>query len=89
VKRFYQQLRAAFPDIRYSVEDMVAEGDKVTVRWTWRGVHRGEYLGVAPTGREATAAGIAIYRIAGGQCAERWVGFNPLVVLRQLGAAVP
>ena len=88
VRQFYAWLRAAFPDIRYSVEDLVAEGDKVVVRWRWRGTHQGEYYGIPPSGKPVTATGIAIYRIAGGKCVERWVGFNALGVLQQLGATI-
>ncbi len=88
VRQFYQQLRSAFPDIRYTIEDILAEGDKVAVRWTWCGTHLGDYYGIAPTGKPAKASGIAIYRIEAGKCVERWAGFNPLAVLRQLGARI-
>jgi len=86
-KQFYGRLRSAFPDLRYSVDDVIAENDKVVVRWTWTCTHKGEFMGVAPTGRQATVTGMAIYRIAGGKCVERWVELGLLDLLRQLGGA--
>jgi predicted ester cyclase len=86
-KQFYGWLRSAFPDLRYTVEDVVAEGDRVVVRWTWRCTHKGEFMGIAATGKQATVSGMAIYRVAGGRCAERWVELGLLSLLQQLGAA--
>ena len=86
-KQFYGWLRSAFPDLRYTVEDVVAEGDRVVVRWTWRCTHKGEFMGIAATGKQATVTGIAIYRVAGGKCTERWVELGLLSLLQQLGAA--
>ena len=85
-KQFYGSLRSAFPDITYQVDDIVSERDKVVVRWTWRCTHTGEFLGVPATGKHATVTGIAIYRVANGKCAERWVELNLLGLLQQLGA---
>ena len=65
-----------FPDLQYTIEDMVAEGDKVAVRWTGRGTHKGEFWGVAPTGKEATMRGISIIRIEGGKILEEWAYMN-------------
>src|SRR5689334_22639513 len=58
--------RTAFPDLRMTIEDAIAEGDKVVLRWTGRGTHRGDLAGVAPTGRSTTVTGIAISRLANG-----------------------
>jgi predicted ester cyclase len=85
-KQFYGRLRSAFPDLRYGVDDVIAEGDKVVVRWTWKCTHKGEFMGIAPTGRQATVTGMAIYRVAEGKCVERWVELGLLNLLRQLGA---
>jgi len=85
-KQFYGWLRSAFPDLRYVVDDVIAEGDKVVVRWTWYCTHRGDFMGVSPTGKQATVSGMAIYRLAGGKCVERWVELSLLGLLQQLGA---
>jgi steroid delta-isomerase-like uncharacterized protein len=81
------EYRAAFPDLRVSVDDLVAEGDKVVHRFTLRGTHAGPFLGIPPTGRAVTAAGIAIDRLAGGKVVESWVSLDALNLLRQLGAS--
>ena len=85
-KQFYGWLRSAFPDLRYAVDDVIAEGDRVVVRWTWKCTHKGDFMGIAATGRQATVTGMAIYRIAGGKCVERWVELGLLGLLQQLGA---
>jgi len=85
-KQFYDSLRLAFPDLRYTVDDVIAEGDRVVVRWTWRCTHQGDFMGVAATGKRATVTGMAIYRVAGGKCVERWVELSLLGLLQQLGA---
>ena len=85
-KEFYRWLRSAFPDLRYDVDDVIAEGDMVVVRWTWTCTHKGEFMGIPPTGKRATVTGMAIYRIAGGRCVERWVELSLLGLLQQLGA---
>ncbi len=83
-KQFYASLRVAFPDLRYTVDDVIAEGDRVVVRWTWQCTHQGDFMGVAATGKRATVPGIAIYRVARGKCVERWVELNMLGLLQQL-----
>ncbi len=72
--------------LRYTVDDVIAEGDRVVVRWNWQCTHRGEFMGVAATGKRATVTGMAIYRVADGQCVERWVELGLLGLLHQLGA---
>lgn len=79
-------LRAAFPDVEFSIEDVVAEGDKVAFRTVGTGTHEGELLGIPPTGRAVTFSGIVIFRFEGGQVAERWAQLDTLGLLRQLGA---
>lgn len=74
----------AFPDLEYSIEDMVAEGDRVAYRSRMRGTHRGEFRGFAPTGRSFDAERIIIVRIENGKIAEQWVGFDALGIMRQL-----
>ena len=85
-KQFYGWLRTSFPDLRYVVDDVIAEGDKIVVRWTWRCTHKGEFMGIPATGKRATVTGMAIYRVAGDKCVERWVELSLLGLLQQLGA---
>lgn len=79
--------RGAFPDIEFTIEDLIAEDDRVVLRAAGRGTHRGELMGIEPTGRSVTLAGIVIFRIEDGQIAERWAQFDTVGMLRQLGAA--
>jgi steroid delta-isomerase-like uncharacterized protein len=77
ISRYVTAYRAAFPDLRVTVEDQLAEGDKVVTRWTARGTHSGEFLGMPPTGDEVTVSGIEFDRIVGGRIDEAWVGYHP------------
>ena len=76
----------AFPDARFTVEDEIAEGDRVASRYTFRGTHQGELMGIPPTGKQVTVTGIIINRIAGGQSVEGWLNFDALGLLQQIGA---
>ena len=78
--------RAAFPDLHFTVEHLVAEGDLVVARYTVRGTHRGELLGIPPTGAQVTLAAMELYRLADGKIAEQWVAMDALGLLQQLGA---
>ena len=84
-RQFIGSLRAAFPDVHYTVEDQIAEGDKVVVRYRFRGTHLGAFQGMPPTGKQVTYTGILIYRIVDGKIAEQWTEFDLLGLLRQLG----
>lgn len=77
--------RAGYSDLAFTIEDQIAEGDRVTTRWTAHGTHDGELYGVPPTGKKVTVTGISIERIAGGKIAETWVNFDALGMLQQLG----
>jgi len=88
-QQFLGALRAAFPDVRVTVADAIAAGDQVAARWTWRGTHRGAFLGLAPTGTPVTGSGIGRFRIANGQLVEDFVQEDTLGLLPQLGAAPP
>jgi steroid delta-isomerase-like uncharacterized protein len=77
IKRYVTAYRGAFPDLRVTVEDQLAEADKVATRWTARGTHSGEFLGLLPTGDEVTVSGIEFDWIAGGKIDEAWVGYHP------------
>jgi len=76
---------AAFPDGEYSIDDLFGEGDRVTLRWTFRGTHQGELKGIPPTGKPVEFAGISVYRFADGKLVEVWEGFDRLALLQQLG----
>lgn len=84
-KQFAAMLRSAFPDLHFTVEDVIAEGDKVVVRGTMRGTHQAEFMGIAPTGRQVEMSGIDIGRIADGKLVELWSNFDELGMMQQLG----
>ncbi len=87
VKRFLRHYREAFPDLEITVEDQIAEGDKVVTRWSSRGTHRGEFRDIAPTGNEVRLTGIGIFRFSEeGKVVESWDNFDQLGMLRKLGA---
>ena len=77
MKRYVAAYRSAFPDTRFVVDDQISEGDKVVSRWTARGTHRGEFLGIPPTGEEVTVTGIEFDHLAGGKIEESWLGYHP------------
>ena len=81
--------RRAFPDLRVTVEDLIAEGDKVVARLRFRGTHLGDLEGIAPTGRRVDCTGIVVSRMEGGKIAEDWANFDDLGLMRQLGAIPP
>jgi len=83
--QFDGMVSAAFPDQRYTVEDLVAEGNKVTVRFTTRGTHLGEFQGIPATGKSGCLAGIAICRVNSGKIVEQWVENDQLGLLQELG----
>lgn len=85
-RQFYDMLRTSFPDLHYSVQQLIAEDDKVVVHWTWHGTHQGEFFNIPATGRDATTTGIAIYRLADGKIAERWVRPDMLGLISRLRA---
>jgi steroid delta-isomerase-like uncharacterized protein len=85
VRQFYAALHAAFPDIHFTIEDQIAEGDRVVTRWSARATHAGEYQGIPPTGKRLQLTGIDIDRIVGGKVVECWPITDELSLLRQLG----
>ena len=85
LKGFISMLRAAFPDLYYTTDDEIAEGDKVVQRVTVRGTHKGEFAGMPATGKQATWTEIHISRHAGGKIVEHWANLDQLGMLQQLG----
>ena len=86
VKIIAAMFRRAFPDSHFTVEDMVAEGDKVATRKTFRGTHEGEFMGIPPSGRTVNVGLIDIVRISGGRVVEHWSMGDSLGLMQQLGA---
>ncbi|MCA1668271.1 MAG: ester cyclase [Thermomicrobia bacterium] len=83
---FVAHFLAAFPDMHLTVEDAIAEGNKVVCRITWTGTYQGELMGIAPTGKRVTSYGMSFFRIADGKVAEEWVGEDMLALMEQIGA---
>ena len=86
LKELFGRLHRAFPDLHITIEDLIAEGDKVVARDTVTGTHQGEYMGLPPTGKPITYDEIFICRFADGRIAETWGVVDVLSQLRQLGA---
>ena len=86
VKQQVTRWRTYFPDFNITVEEMIAEGDKVVTRWTARGTHKGEYQGIPPTDKQVEWSGVDIYGIVGGKIVETWRKWDRMGLLEQLGA---
>lgn len=78
-------LRRGFPDIRFTVEELIGEGDRVVIRWTWTGTHSGPFRELAPTGKSVKNSGIAIYTLRDGKVVASKLESDRLGVLQQLG----
>jgi steroid delta-isomerase-like uncharacterized protein len=85
IKQFAARVREAFPDMEITIEDQIAEGDKVVTRFTSRGTHQGELWGIPPTGREVEVRSVSTNRIEGGKIAEHWTSADQLGMMQQLG----
>jgi predicted ester cyclase len=79
-------VRRGFPDLESTIEDLIAERDKIVAHWRAQATHRGEYMGIPPTGNRVNFTGISIYRIEGGKIAESWGVSDLLGMMQQLGA---
>jgi steroid delta-isomerase-like uncharacterized protein len=78
--------RTAFPDMQFTIEDQFDSGDEVVTRWSARGTHQGDLMGIPATGKQATVTGITIDRIEGSRIAESWTNWDTLGLMQQLGA---
>jgi predicted ester cyclase len=85
LKQMVGAFRAAFSDIRATVDDQIADGDAVAWRWTFQGTHSGAFMGIPPTSKRITLTGISIDRLAGGKFVERWDSADTLGMMQQLG----
>jgi predicted ester cyclase len=88
-RQVFSMYTTAFPDAHFTVEDMIAEADKVVVRLSVSATQQGTFMGLPPSGKHATSTGIDIIRIAGGMLVERWSEMDMLGLLQQLGVAPP
>jgi steroid delta-isomerase-like uncharacterized protein len=89
VKRFQTMVYHAFPDLQSTLGDIIAEGDRVVIRYTFSGTHTNEFMGAPPTGKQATWGIITIYRIENGKIAEVWGEADMLGMMQQLGLVPP
>jgi steroid delta-isomerase-like uncharacterized protein len=89
VKQFIGMLRAAFPDSRTEIEDVIADSDKVVIRWTGHGTNTGPFMGMPPSGKPTTVTGIDIYRVVDGRVVESWTNWDALGLMQQLGVIPP
>jgi steroid delta-isomerase-like uncharacterized protein len=89
IKQFFTMLYNAFPDFQAPLEDIIAEGDKVVIRFTFRGTHTNEFMGIPPTGKQVAYGIITIYRIADGKIAEVWSEADMMGMMQQLGLVPP
>ncbi|HEX5500479.1 MAG TPA: ester cyclase [Thermomicrobiales bacterium] len=85
-RRQWRQWRAAFPDLHFAVEELVAEGDTVVSRWTLTGTHRGEFMGIPATGRAIRIGGMSLDHLRDGKLVAGFDGWDALGLRRQLGA---
>jgi steroid delta-isomerase-like uncharacterized protein len=87
ITRVVETFVDAFPDLQVTLDDELSSGDKVVTRWTSRGTHQGELMGIAPTGRPIEVTAVGIWRVADGKIAEAWLVFDALGMMQQLGVA--
>ena len=88
VKQVQSMFRNAFPDVHFTIEDMVGEGDRVATRVTGSGTHKGEFMGITPTGKQAIWSSMGFFRVSDGKIVEHW-GIPDLFSLMQQLSAVP
>lgn len=85
VKQLLTMFRSAFPDFKVTIDDVIAEGDKVVVRSTWSGTHKGEFMGIPPTSKSVSFGVFDTMRIAGGKFVEHWGQMDTMGMMQQLG----
>jgi len=88
-KQYARGVLTGIPDLHIATDDLIAEGDQVVKRWTARGTHKGNFMGVPATGNRIEVTGIEIFRIAGGKIAEIWSNMDSLGLMQQLGVIPP
>lgn len=88
-KQMVKMNHTAFPDFHITIEDVIAGGDKVVLRFNWNGTHKGEFQVISPTGKHITVNAICIYRIEGGKVVEQWAQVDSMGMMQQLGVVPP
>jgi steroid delta-isomerase-like uncharacterized protein len=89
IARYVAEVRAGFPDFELQINDTVAQNNRLALHWTCTGTHRGEFQGIAPTGRRINISGLSMERIENGKLAEDRVYFDRLTLFEQLGVSPP
>lgn len=85
VKDVMTAMHAGFPDLRYQVEDMILDGDRIAVRYHLTGTHKGKFMGIDPTGKPIDIHGVDVMRIGNGKVVEHWTYMDSMIMLQQLG----
>ena len=88
-KQWFNLMHSAFPDVHYTVEDITAEGDKVAARFSVRGTHKGEFMGIPPTNKQINITVLTMKKIVNGKIQEAWTKIDRLGLMEQLGAVPP
>ncbi len=83
VKEYLAAVRTAFPDIHFTVADVVAEGERVAVRWMLAGTQTGAFRGKAPTGQKVSMPGLTLFHVVNGKIQEMWIAFDPARLIKQ------
>jgi steroid delta-isomerase-like uncharacterized protein len=89
LKQVVTMYRTAYPDLQFTSEDLIAEGDMVVQRWSCAGTHQGELMGIPATGKRTATIGINIVRYEGGKAVEEWSNWDALGLMQQLGVIPP
>ena len=89
VKQMTLMFRSAFPDFKVTIDDLIAEGDKVVSRTTWSGTQKGEFMGIPPTGKQISIGVIDILRVVDGKFVEHWGQMDSAGMMQQLGVSQP
>jgi len=87
IKQHITTCRSGFPDLKFTIDDTIAERNEVVLHWTGRGTHKGQFLGMPPTNKTSTVSGTTIFRIENGKITEQWVDWNLMSLMAQLGLA--
>ncbi len=85
LKEVLRAFRAGCPDLHITIDELLAEGDTVTKRWTYHATHTGDLSGMLPTGKHITMSGLELFRLANGKIADCWLGYDNLSLMQQLG----
>ena len=88
IKNHIQTCRSGFPDLRFTIDDTIAERNEVVIHWTGTGTHKGQFLGMPPTNKKASVTGTSIFRIEDGKIVEEWANWNLMSMMEQLGIAM-